>query len=257
MTFRIDISHNLILYKLLYYKLECLGWNIQANAQLDNPMWVKFPNQVGTCFALDVEKKDCSWIGGEDSDGNGFDCDMLTTMEDVEALMDFIKENVDLMKNVPVPVDPPKPTWKPIASESMWGTNPCQEVPLDPYKYGYGYGSSGKSMYGKSAYDEYYDKPKSYQHQIDKLLDMKQKLIHYYNDAAYYNESPHKVDAIVKKIYAIEEELGNLGHPAHTQYATKKVKQMGGYGYDKYSYDPYYNDPYSSPYKYKKGGYGW
>jgi hypothetical protein len=244
MTFRIDISHNLILYKLLYYKLECMGWEIQANAQLDNPSWTQFPNQVGNYFALDVEKKSFHWIGGEDCEGNGHVCDLLATMEDVETLMEFIKENVDLMKNVPVPVDPPKPTWKPMTSEPMWGTNPCKEVPLDypdPYKY----------------YYTEYEKPKSYQYQIDKLLAMKKQLIEYYNEACYYNDSHYKQEAIKKKIYAIEDELANLGDPQHAKY-----KKMGGL-YDKYGHgyggynDPYYNDPYSSPYKYKKGGYGW
>ena len=107
MKIHIDIGHNPQVLSIITYHLECWGWEAFENAQPSNPNWVAFPNKIARFFEISIEGKNFHWKGGEEFGDNEL-FDKVETPEAAHALMEFVKENADVFKDVPLP-KPPTP----------------------------------------------------------------------------------------------------------------------------------------------------
>jgi hypothetical protein len=112
--FQIDIGHNPQVLAIITYHLQCWGWDIFENTQPPNPNWVAFPNKTARLFEISVEGKNFHWKGGEEFGDNEL-YDKVVTPEAAHALMEFIKDNVEVLKDVPLP------------KKKLWNTDGIKE----------------------------------------------------------------------------------------------------------------------------------
>jgi len=176
----IDIGHNPQVLAIITYHLECWGWEAFENTYPSNPNWVAFPNKIARFFEISIEGKNFHWKGGEEFGDNEL-YDKVVTPEAAHALMEFIKDNAEVLKDVPLPKKSFNDTLKTWQQEVMakfsdpaykdsYITTAVQKAYKQPYKsmYFYDYVDTMENPY----------KNKKLEQEMAAIIHQKAKQIH-------------------------------------------------------------------------------
>jgi hypothetical protein len=101
MTINIDIQNNPLVLKYFNSKFERMGWNVHANTAFGNSFWTDLKHQTPHYFRINLEEKSFSWWGSE---ADGYE-DIISTVEDAQALMRFVEANQGAFVVPPVTKD--------------------------------------------------------------------------------------------------------------------------------------------------------
>lgn len=96
----IDIQNlsNVLCYLVSHF--QRLGWTVNQSAFSGNPNWKDYPNETARFFTINYETKTFSWQKLDKAGSNGLE-DMCVSIEDADAILEFVKQNQDSFKEVP------------------------------------------------------------------------------------------------------------------------------------------------------------